>query len=67
MGLFAPESYPFRDPRNPKQMVGRVVNPVGYMELGGLTGPGQWGKGDALMKVDRATSTGKIKSTKEPA
>ena len=54
-GIVAPKDFPIRDPRNPKQEVGRIVNPVGYMEVGGLDGPGKWGKG-TTMKVEKPTS-----------
>lgn len=44
-GIVAPGDFPIRDPRQRPRMVGRVVNPVGYMEradgatgLGGLDG-----------------------------
>lgn len=54
-GLMAPNSYPIRDPKDPNQVVGRIVNPVRYQEIGGLTGPGKLAKGNS-MTVQKPTS-----------
>ncbi len=42
-GVTAPDRFPIRDPKTRPQKVGRIVNPVGYPEMGGLDGPGKWG------------------------
>jgi hypothetical protein len=41
-GIVGPESYPIRKPTDPKQTNGRVVNPVRFMEMGGLDAAGKW-------------------------
>ncbi len=41
-GLLAPDSFPIRDPRDPKLPNGRIMNPPRYMEMGGLAKPGVW-------------------------
>jgi hypothetical protein len=41
-GLVGPKDYPIRNWTDPKQTNGKVVNPVRYMEFGGLDGPGKW-------------------------
>lgn len=43
-GLLGPDSFPIRDPRSPKQINGRIINPPRYAEFGGLDGPGKWPK-----------------------
>ncbi len=53
-GIVAPNDYPIRDPKDPKQVNGRIVNPVRYIELGGLDGPGKWPKGNE-MRVEPPT------------
>ena len=54
-GIVAPKSFPVRHPTDPKQTNGRVLNPVRYMKLGGLSGPGAWPKEEGVPGVERAT------------
>jgi hypothetical protein len=54
-GIVAPDHYPIRRPTDAEQVNGRMVNPVRYPELGGLSGPGKWGKGNT-MRVEKPTS-----------
>ena len=58
-GIVGPANFPIRHPEDPKQTNGRNVNPVRYIECGGLDGPGKWGAGSAKkndMKVEKPTS-----------
>lgn len=59
-GLVGPERFPIRQPDDPSRVNGRNVNPVRYMEIGGLTGASKWFGGDDskknTMSVERATS-----------
>jgi hypothetical protein len=41
-GIVAPENFPIRDPRDPAQVVGRNVNPVRFMEMGGFETANRW-------------------------
>jgi len=41
-GIVAPEIYPIRDPRDKQQLVGRIMNPPRFMEVGGLGNAGRW-------------------------
>jgi hypothetical protein len=43
-GLLAPKDWPIRKPTDPNQVNGRNINPVRFMEVGGLKGPGVWYK-----------------------
>ena len=62
-GLVGPTKYPIRDPKDPKQSNGRILNPVRYTTLGGLDGPGKWPKADGVPGVERATNVKGAKST----
>lgn len=53
-GIMAPDSYPIRKPTNPDQVNGRVVNPVRYQVMGGLTGMSKWEDGNT-MRVEKPT------------
>ena len=53
-GIVRPEKFPIRDPKSRPQKVGRIVNPIGFPEMGGLDGPGKWGKGNT-MAVEKPT------------
>ena len=58
-GIVGPADYPIRDPKDPNQTNGRNVNPVRYLEMGGLDSAAKWaGSGGKKndMKVDKATS-----------
>ena len=63
-GIVAPDRFPIRDPKDPKQNNGRMVNPVRYAEVGGLTGPGVWPKGNE-MKVEAPTRVKGAKKSSE--
>lgn len=54
-GITSPENFPIRDVMNRPQKNGRVINPVGFGEMGGSSGPSCWPKGNE-MKVDAPTS-----------
>ena len=41
-GIVAPEIFPIREPTDKNQLNGRIMNPVRYMEVGGLGNPGRW-------------------------
>ena len=60
-GIVQPDAFPVRDPRDPKQNHGRIVNPVRYIEMGGLDGPGKMPKGNE-MKVEAPT---RVKAAKD--
>lgn len=53
-GLMAPDGFPVRDPKSRPKNVGRVVNPVGWPEMGGLTSAGKWPGGNS-MEVEKPT------------
>jgi len=61
-GLQAPMEFPIRKATDAKQVNGRVVNSVRYMEMGGASGPGKWGKGNT-MKVEKPTNVSESKSS----
>ena len=63
-GIVAPDRFPVRDPKTRPQRVGRIVNPVGYAEVGGLDGPGKWPKGNE-MKVEAPTRVKGAKKSSE--
>lgn len=64
-GLMAPGDFPIRDPRQRPRMVGRVVNPVGFMErANGDTGVGGFDKASKLPAHGSAQSVEKPTSTK---
>ena len=54
-GIVGPDNFPVRDPRDPKQVHGRMVNPPRFNELGGLRGPGKWPKGDSTIGASART------------
>lgn len=72
-GLAAPERYPVRDPKSPAQRQGRILNPVRFLQIGGLDGAAAWtrmhGKhrmadsnsSKNIAPVDRATKIGKVR------
>jgi hypothetical protein len=41
-GVVQPENFPIRDPRDPLQVHGRIVNQVRYPEMGGMNGSDKW-------------------------
>ena len=41
-GIVAPEIFPIREPTDKNQLNGRIMNPVRYMEVGGLGNPNRW-------------------------
>lgn len=53
-GIVAPDRFPIRDPKDPNQVQGRVVNPVRFQEIGGLTGSSKWAGGNQ-MSVEKPT------------
>lgn len=53
-GITQPENFNVRNPMSRPQKNGRVVNPVGYAEMGGGSGPGFWAKGNEF-RVESAT------------
>lgn len=53
-GIMAPNNYPVRNPKTRPQMVGRIVNPVGFPDMGGLTSASRWPNGNR-MRVERPT------------
>ena len=54
-GIYAPGSFPIRDPRDKAMKVGRVANGPRYAEnMGGLTGPNKWPK-DSEFRVEAPT------------
>jgi hypothetical protein len=53
-GIMAPDRFPIRNPEDPNQVNGRVVNPVRYQEMGGLTGERKWASGNQ-MAVEKPT------------
>ena len=55
-GLVQPGSFPIRDVKSRPQKNGRILNPVGYPEMGGLTGPGKWPNGSNPFAIERPTS-----------
>ena len=61
-GIVAPDVFPFRDPRTMKQVVGRIVNPVGFMEIGGLDGPGKWFKAYGASEQSKQENTMKVEA-----
>jgi hypothetical protein len=65
-GVTSPESFPIRDPKDPKQKNGQVVNPVRYGELGSIK-QGGWPEGSdyaveapTSMKVAKPSGEGKV-------
>lgn len=64
MGPVQPNNYPIRNPKTRPQVVGRVVNPRGYPNIGGMTSSARW-PGENNMRVERATGvSGAHKSDK---
>ena len=61
-GIQAPQEFPIRKPTDPKQQNGRVLNPVRYQEMGGMSGPGKWAKGNT-MHVEKPTKLSESKSS----
>jgi len=65
-GIVGPDSYPVRDPRDPKQTVGRLVNFPRYTLFGGFDGAGRWNKtvgsnqasGDNMFALEKGGATG---------
>jgi hypothetical protein len=58
-----PERFPIRDVKDGGQINGRIVNPVGYPDMGGFTGPGKWAEGKNDMRVEKPTSVRAAKRT----
>lgn len=54
-GLMAPNNFPIRNPKTRPQMNGRVVNQVGYPNIGGMTSSSRW-PGENSMRVERPTA-----------
>lgn len=55
-GFMSPDSFPVRQPTDPKMNHGRVANPPRYMEIGGLDGSGKWAAGHDF-PVEKPTRT----------
>jgi len=63
-GLLGPEKFPIRDVKDGAQVNGRIINPVGYPDMGGFTGPGKWPNGKAdMLRVEKPTSQRAAKRT----
>lgn len=62
-GLVGPDSFPIRDVKMRPQKVGRIHNPKGYPDMGGLNAPGKWPSADNPFGVERATSVRAAHST----
>lgn len=58
-GLVGPQSFPVRNPKDKNQRQGRILNGPRYMELGNLSGPGKWPRGNE-MRVESPTNVGKV-------
>ena len=55
-GVTAPESFPIRDPRNPKMNVGRIANPPRMTDMGGLDDQKKWHKDHSTGSQDEQTN-----------
>ena len=66
-GLVGPERFPIRQPDSEDRVVGRMVNPVRYPEIGGFAGPSRWYGGDDSKKnsfaVEKPTSVRAARKT----
>lgn len=61
-GIQAPQEFPIRKATDPKQVNGRVVNTVRFMEMGGLSGSGKYPGGNT-MRVEKPTKVSASKSS----
>lgn len=52
-GFAPPKSGGIRDITSNSKTNGRIINPVRYPQIGGLTGPGKIPKGDVNLSIDK--------------